>query len=70
MLAHGQAGTEADRYISLSQGADILGVNERTLRRMLASGALIGYRLGRKAIRLRESDVHALLRPIPTADAS
>lgn len=70
MLAHGQAIAEPDRFISLGLGADILGVNERTLRRMIASGELEGFRLGRKTIRLRESDVLALLAPIPAVQAS
>ena len=35
--------------------------------RIIASGQLPGFRLGRKTIRLRESDVHALLTPIPAA---
>jgi excisionase family DNA binding protein len=50
--------------------AELLGITERTLRRMIASGDLPAYRLGPRLVRIKDSDLMAMLRPIPTADAS
>jgi excisionase family DNA binding protein len=60
------AGTQ---FISIEAAADQLGVCTRTVRRMIAEGDLPGYRL-KRAIRVRESDLEAAMRPIPTVGAS
>lgn len=54
------------RWMTQAEAADYLGVTERTIRRYIAEGQLRGYRLGRRALRLDQADVDALLRPIPT----
>jgi excisionase family DNA binding protein len=56
-------------YEALTPASDRLGVSERTLRRLIADGSLPAYRIGSKTIRVRRSDVDALLRRIPTTDA-
>ncbi|OIQ84050.1 helix-turn-helix domain protein [mine drainage metagenome] len=51
---------------TLGQAADYIGLTERSLRRYIADGDLPAYRLaGKKQIRVRRSDVEALLKPIP-----
>jgi len=49
--------------------AAILGVTERHVRNLRASGELAAYRIGRgRTIRFRRSDVDALFNRIPTTD--
>lgn len=55
----------ADRFISIDAAAERLDVCTRTVRRMIAAGDLPGYRLGTKAIRIRETDLEAAVRLIP-----
>ena len=45
----------------------MLAVHPRTIRRYISSGDLPAYRIGPRQIRVRASDVDALLVPIPTA---
>lgn len=54
----------------LERGAEHLGCSVKTMRRMIASGELTGYRIGKKMIRVDGSEVLALARRIPTANAS
>lgn len=62
------------QLLTLSEGAELIGVNPRTLRRRIADGTLPAYRfkngldrLGRPRghIRVRQEDLEALFRPIP-----
>lgn len=54
-------------FISLAEAATQLAVSERTLRRRVADGSLPAERLqNSRLIRVRRSDVDALLRPIPS----
>lgn len=57
------------RYVPLADGAKYVGVSERTLRRLIASGELTGYRLAghRRTIRLDLDELEAAMRPIPSA---
>lgn len=55
------------RYASLSEAATYIDCNEKTLRRYIAAGRLIGYRLGTRSIRVDLDELDALLQPIPTA---
>lgn len=52
----------ADRaaYISLSEGAELIGVSTATIRRRIAEGSLVAYRFGPRALRVKRSDVEAL----------
>lgn len=55
------------RWVSQAEAAEYLGITDRTLRRMVASGELPAYRLGKRLLRFEQADVDALLRPVPTA---
>lgn len=56
------------RYISLPAAAEHVGVSQRTIRRLIASGELTGYRLAghRRTIRLDLNELEGAMRPIPT----
>ena len=53
--------------LTIETAADMLAVHPRTIRRYISSGDLPAYRIGPRQIRVRTSDVDALLVPIPTA---
>jgi len=54
------------RWISQSEATEYLGVTERTIRRMVAAGDLPAYRLGKRLLRFKLTDLDALMRPVPT----
>jgi excisionase family DNA binding protein len=55
------------RYATLSEAAEYLRVDEKTIRRYISQGQLAGYRLGRRLIRVDLNEVDTqLMRPIPT----
>jgi excisionase family DNA binding protein len=58
--------TVSRRYASLSDAAEYIGVNERTIRRHIADGSLTGYRLGSRLVRVDLNELEQALRPIPT----
>lgn len=55
------------RWAPLSGSAKYLGVSEKTLRRMIAAGAINGYRVGPRLIRCDLNEIDAAAHPIPTA---
>ncbi len=55
------------RLAPLHDAADYAGVHPRTLRRRIADGALTGYRMGPRLIRVDLNELDELLRPIPAA---
>jgi excisionase family DNA binding protein len=57
------------RYASLSDAAEYLGVNEKTVRRRIADGTLTGYRLGGRLLRVDLNELDQAFRPIPTGKA-
>jgi len=52
--------------MTLDQAAAYLGVAVITVRRRIADGSLPAYRLGPRLIRVRATDVRALLHGVPT----
>lgn len=55
--------------IKLAEGAALIGVNPRTLRRWIAQGKLNGWRLASNQIRIDRVELRSLAKPItPTAD--
>jgi len=58
------------RLVSISQAAEYLGVNERTIRRRISDGQLTGYRVGKRLIRVDISELESLLKPIPTTTSA
>ena len=60
----------ARRLASLDAAAKYIGVTDRTLRRWIADGDLIAYRLGRRVVRIDLDEVdQALCKPVPNAKA-
>ncbi len=55
------------RLAPLIDAAAYAGVHPRTLRRRIADGALTGYRMGPRLIRVDLNELDELLRPIPAA---
>jgi excisionase family DNA binding protein len=56
----------ARRYGSLALGAEMLGVSERTIRRMIAAGLIKGFKVGLKLVRVDLDEIEALPALIPT----
>jgi excisionase family DNA binding protein len=48
----------------MDDAADELGVNKRTIRRLIDSGELPAYKVGSKLVRVDADDVAELLKPI------
>lgn len=57
----------ADRFVGLSEAADYYGISQRSIRRLIAEGQLPAYRVGKRQIRIKVSDLDALATPIPSA---
>jgi len=47
--------------IDLHQAADQLGISPRSVRRKISAGALTGYRLGPRSLRVDADEVEALI---------
>jgi excisionase family DNA binding protein len=56
-----------DRYLPLADAAEYAGVTTKTIRRWIAAGNLTGYRVGPRLIRVKASELDAMLLPIPAA---
>lgn len=54
-------------YGTLGELSEDFSVSQQYLRRLIASGELPAYRLGKRQIRIKRADVEALLKPIPAA---
>lgn len=52
-----------DRYLSVAEAAEYLGVNAMTVRNMLKDGRLTGVTLGHRVLRIRLSDIEKSLQP-------
>ena len=55
------------RFISQQAAADRWGVSVDTIRRLVSSGKLAGYRLNGRVIRVEQTDVDRCFRLVPTA---
>jgi excisionase family DNA binding protein len=51
-------------YIGIPEAATYLDVDHKTIRRLITSGKLAGYRLGNRVIKVKVSDLDAVLTPI------
>jgi excisionase family DNA binding protein len=54
-------------YLTLDEAAAYIGVHPWTLRRWINEGRLRAYRVGKRLLRIRRSDVDALLTELPAA---
>lgn len=50
------------KYITLTEAAELVSLNPRTLRKKVATGELRAYRMGR-TLRFKPEDVEALFTP-------
>ena len=57
------AATINDQFLSVTQTADLLGVDIRTVRNMLRDGRLKAVTLGPRVLRIRLSDIESALAP-------
>ena len=53
----------ARHYVKIAEAAAHLQVNERTIRQMIADGRLIGYRSGKRLVRVDLNEIDAAMRP-------
>lgn len=51
------------RYAKLAEAAEYLGVTDRTIRQMIADGRLIGYRSGKRLVRVDLDEIDAAMQP-------
>lgn len=58
------ASVERERLMSIREAAAYIGTSTRTITRLVVSGDLKAYRFGQRLIRLRRSDLDALLVPV------
>ena len=62
---------EPRHFETISEAAARLGVSTKTLRRRIADGSLMAYRVGSTSlIRLDPDEVEGLLRQIPTVKSA
>jgi len=57
------------RWLSKAAAADQIDVTTRTINRMIAAGELPAYRVGKRMVRIKQTDLDALLSPIPAGGA-
>lgn len=56
--------TPTDRYLTVAQVAELVSTSEATVRRWIRSKRLKAHKVrGLQSVRIRESDVHALMVP-------
>ena len=58
------------QYVSQQDAAERWGVSVDTIRRMISSGKVTGYRLNNRIVRVDVAEVDAAFRPIPVGGAS
>lgn len=61
--------TDAHRYVTQDTAAERWDVSVDTIRRLIRTGKIAGYRLNGRIIRVDLAEVDACFRPIPTAKA-
>jgi len=54
----------ADRLMSIREAAAYVGASTKTITRLVVAGDLKAYRFGQRLIRLKRSDLDALLVPV------
>ncbi len=59
--------TPPRRLGSIPTAAEAAACSTKTIRRLIASGDLTGYRLGTRMIRVDLDELDAIMRPIPCA---
>ena len=67
MSAHSRASSTPRRFITQEAGAERWDVSVDTVRRLISSGKLTGYRLNGRIIRIDQDELDACFKVIPTA---
>lgn len=55
------------RLASIAHAAEYSDLSARTIRRYVAEGRLVGYRVGPRLVKIDLDDLDELARPIPAA---
>jgi len=55
------------QFLTVRAAAMKVGASERTIRRWVAAGDLPASRVGKKFVRINETDLEQFMRPIPSA---
>jgi excisionase family DNA binding protein len=58
------------RLMGISEGAEVLGVSCKTIRRYIAAGKLPAYRVGPRLIKIDAADLDSLFQPVGGAAVS
>jgi excisionase family DNA binding protein len=58
------AGPTQSRLLTVTEAADELNVTERFIRKLIAEGDLDAVRVGARIVRIRRTDLEALLHPV------
>ena len=61
---------ESKKFIRQEAAAERWDVSVDTIRRMISSGKITGYRLNNRIVRVDVAEVDAAFRPIPVGGAS
>jgi excisionase family DNA binding protein len=56
------------KMISLDAAADEIGASKRTVRRLISSGELRAYRIGKAVIRVDHDDLEKAFKPIVASE--
>ena len=56
-----------NEYVNVNQAADYFGVSSDNVRDLIAEGILPAYRMGKRLIRIRISDLEKVFHLIPSA---
>lgn len=54
----------ADRLLTIRQAAEQLQISERTVRRLIGTGALPAVKIGGRLVRIRARDLRIVERPL------
>jgi len=54
------------RLAGITEAAEYADLSDRTIRRYVATGRLIGYRVGPRLVKIDLDQLDAIIRPVPT----
>lgn len=58
----------SDQLITVKTAATKTGYTDRTIRSWISDGRIPAYRVGPRGIRIKESDLDDLMRPVPIGE--
>jgi excisionase family DNA binding protein len=66
-VAEADRASAQPRWLTIQAAAAWVDVSTKTIRRRIADGDLPAYRCGKRGIRIKTTDLEAMMRPIPSA---